>query len=84
LLPFTKFRAESERNDDDEKARAILENINTEDLPLLLASMLVGNEIEIEVGMRLTPKFEKHDKLLIRGDGLGELIKFFACNMHRR
>jgi hypothetical protein len=37
--------------------------------------MMVGDEIEIEVGSRLTPNFEKFDKFMLRGAGIGQLIK---------
>jgi hypothetical protein len=40
-----------------------------------VASLIMGDEIEIEVGLRPFPNVEKYDKLLIRGAGLGAAIK---------
>jgi hypothetical protein len=35
----------------------------------------MGDQIEVEVGSRPFPGFEKYDKFLLRGTGLGSLIK---------
>jgi hypothetical protein len=35
----------------------------------------MGDEIEVEAGVRLSPDAEKYDKLIVRGAGLGQAIK---------
>lgn len=38
-------------------------------------SLILGNQIDVELGVRLTPHLEKYDKFMARGAGLGEVIK---------
>lgn len=40
-----------------------------------IASIIMGDEIEVEAGVRLSPDAEKYDKLIVRGAGLGQAIK---------
>jgi hypothetical protein len=35
----------------------------------------MGDEVEVELGLRPFPNVEKYDKLLVRGAGLGAAIK---------
>jgi len=40
-----------------------------------IASLIMGDEVEVELGLRPFPNVEKYDKLLVRGAGLGAAIK---------
>jgi hypothetical protein len=40
-----------------------------------VASMLIGDEIELETGSRFTPNFEQYNKVLLRGAGISKLMK---------
>jgi hypothetical protein len=41
--------------------------------------MLLGTEVEVEVGMRLSPTAEQHSKFLIRGEGISEMFNLMNC-----